>query len=84
MCVIEKVAFAVQTPPLATCADRIPAACQMSKTPTLIWAQRVEKVFVTWECLATKEVNLRRQSRPARGARLARRLHRLAQHRSEV
>ena len=28
-----------------------------SKTPTLIWAQRVEKVFVTWECLATKEVN---------------------------
>ena len=57
-CVIEKVAFAVQTPPLATCADRIPAACQMSKTPTLIWAQRVEKVFVTWECLATKEVNV--------------------------
>ena len=31
---------------------------QMSKTPTLIWAQRVEKVFVTWECLATKEVNV--------------------------
>ena len=30
----------------------------MSKTPTLIWAQRVEKVFVTWECLATKEVNV--------------------------
>ena len=31
---------------------------RMSKTPTLIWAQRVEKVFVTWECLATKEVNV--------------------------
>ena len=31
---------------------------QMSKTPTLIWAQRVEKVFVTWECLATKDVNV--------------------------
>ena len=31
---------------------------QMSKTPTLIWAQRVEKVFVTWESLATKEVNV--------------------------
>ena len=30
----------------------------MSKTPTLIWAQRVEKVFVTWESLATKEVNV--------------------------
>ena len=30
----------------------------MSKTPTLIWAQRVEKVFVTWECLATKDVNV--------------------------
>ena len=30
----------------------------MAKTPTLIWAQRVEKVFVTWECLSTKDVNV--------------------------
>ena len=31
---------------------------EMAKTPTLIWAQRVEKVFVTWECLSTKDVNV--------------------------
>jgi len=30
----------------------------MAKTPTLVWAQRVEKVFVTWECLSTKDVSV--------------------------
>jgi len=30
----------------------------MSKTPSLIWAQRVEKVFITWECLNTKDINV--------------------------
>ena len=30
----------------------------MAKTPTLIWAQRREKVFVTFECLATEKVNV--------------------------
>ena len=29
-----------------------------AKTPTLIWAQRREKVFVTFECLATEKVNV--------------------------
>lgn len=28
------------------------------KTPTLIWAQRVDKVFVTFECLTTKDVKV--------------------------
>lgn len=30
----------------------------MSKIPTLKWAQRAEKVFVTWECLNVTEVNV--------------------------
>ena len=29
-----------------------------TKTPTIIWAQRVEKVFITWEMLSTKDVNV--------------------------
>ena len=28
----------------------------MSKTPTLKWAQRREKVFVTFECISSKDV----------------------------
>ena len=30
----------------------------MAKTPSLIWAQRVEKVFVTFECIGTENVNV--------------------------
>ena len=28
------------------------------KTPSLIWAQRVEKVFITWEMLSTQDVSV--------------------------
>ena len=30
----------------------------MATVPALIWAQRREKVFVTFECLATDKVNV--------------------------
>ena len=41
------------------CERTADSSCtEMAKTPTPIWAQRVEKVFVTWECLSTKDVNV--------------------------
>ena len=30
----------------------------MATTPTLIWAQRREKVFVTWESVSSTDVNV--------------------------
>ena len=39
--------------PPARATDR-----KMSKTPNLIWAQRAEKVFVTFEMINTKDVTV--------------------------
>ena len=54
-------------PTLCVCAadsaDSLPPRWQadaraMSQIPALIWAQRREKVFVTFECIGTEEVNV--------------------------